>query len=140
MKGLSLIELLVVIVVVAVITTIAIPNYQGYVARSRRADAMISLQRVANEQEQFYFDGNRYSTNLASLNLTNVSPDGYYNLSIPTANISLFIARAVPVADSSQAGEGRFEIRSNGQKSWDPGEDGIYECSWENASSAVDHC
>ena len=140
MNGLSLIELLVVIVVIAIITTIAIPNYQDYIERSRRADAMTSLQRVANEQEQFYFDSNRYSANFASLSLSNLSPDGYYSLSIPTANVSLFIARAVPLAGSSQAGGGRFEIRSNGQKGWDPGEDGIYECSWESATRGDNHC
>ena len=140
MNGLTLIELLVVIAIVSIISAIAIPNYQDYVARSRRADAMIALQRVANEQEQFYFDGNQYSATFTSLNLSNVSPDGYYNLSIPTANALLFIARAVPVPGSSQAGEGRFEIRSTGQKGWDPGEDGVYECNWEHATQVGGLC
>jgi len=138
--GLTLLELMVTLAIVAVLTSIAVPNYQFYIKRTRRADAMISLQRLANEQEQFYFDNNRYSNSLASINLNSTSPDGYYTLSLASISNTFFIGRAIPVAASTQAGAGRFEIRSTGQKSWDPGEDGVYECEWGDALRGNDKC
>lgn len=138
--GITLVELMVVLAVVAIITVVALPNFQDYIERSRRADAIIALQRVANEQEQFYFDQNRYSATFASINLTNTSPDGYYTLSLSSISTTLFIARASPVAGSSQEGTGLFEIRSTGQKGWDPGEDGVYECDWDDAARAGKGC
>ena len=136
MLGITLLELLIVIAVVGILLAVAAPSFLDYIERSRRSDAMIALQRVANEQEQFYFDNNRYSLNFTSINLTNLSPDGYYTLSLPTANTTLFIARTVPVAGTSQEGTGHFEIQSTGRKGWDPEEDGTFTCDWEAASRA----
>lgn len=135
-----MIELMVVLVILAVLIGVAVPNYEDYVARSRRGDAMIALQQIANEQESFYFDQNTYTTGFGNLNLATSSPEGYYNLSIPTATVTLFIARAIPVVNSSQDGEGRFEIRSTGQRLWDPGQDGTYECDWDDAGRSVHSC
>lgn len=101
---------------------------------------MIALQRVANEQEQFYFDNNRYAATFASINVTNLSPDGYYALTLSSVSTTLFVARALPVAGSSQEGTGRLEIRSTGQKGWDPEEDGTYQCNWEDAGRSGGGC
>ena len=139
-SGITLIELVVAVAIVAILTAIAVPNYQSYVKRSRRADAMIALQRLANEQEQFYFDNNTYGTTFTGINLTGTSPDGYYTLSLSSVSTTLFIGRATPVAGSSQAGTGVFEIRSTGEKGWDPGEDGTYECDWDDANRGGDGC
>lgn len=138
--GITLIEILIVLAIVAVMTTIALPNYQDYIRRSRQSDAMIALQHVANAQEQYYFDNNRYSVNFASIGIQGASPDGYYALTLASVSTTMFIARASPVAGTSQTGSGRFEIRSNGKKGWDPGEDGTFECNWNDASRARVRC
>ena len=132
--GFTLIELMIVLAVLAILTIVALPTYQSYITKSRRADAMIALQHVANEQEQFYFDNNRYSASLTSISVDSTSPDGHYTISLTSVSTTLFKARAVPVAGGSQAGSGRFEIQSTGAKGWDPGEDGVYECDWDDAS------
>lgn len=143
--GITLLELLITVAVVAILAAIALPNYQDYVSRSRRADAMIALQRVANEQEQFYFDNNRYSATLNSLGVSGTSPDGYYTISLPSPTgpssaLTAFTARGVPVGGGSQAGTGWFEIRATGQKTWDPGQDGTFECDWDDANRGSDGC
>lgn len=139
-RGFTLIELAIVLAIVAILAAIAVPNFQDYLTRSRRSDAMIALQRIANEQQQFYFDQNTYATTVAGLALPTVSPDGYYNLSIFSADTVSFVAHAIPVGGSSQAGDGRFELRATGQEGWDPGEDGTYECTWEDANQHTDGC
>lgn len=138
-RGLTLLELMFVLVVLAILASIAIPNYRDYVQRSRRTDAMIALKRVANEQEQFYFDHHRYTSSLNSLNLPNVSQDGFYSLSILTVEAG-YVARAIPIAGSSQHKDGAFESRSTGEEGWDPGQDGVYECSWEDAIRSSSKC
>ena len=139
-KGFTLIEMVVVLAILAIIASIALPNYQDYLKRSRRSDAMIALERIANKQEQFYFDRNTYTDSFEDLNVSLFSPDGFYRLSIETADNSFYIARAVPVAGSSQFGDGSFERHSTGKEGWDPDGDGIYECDWQNAARAGADC
>lgn len=138
--GFTLIEMVVVLAILAIMAAIALPNYQDYVKRSRRSDAMIALERIANEQEQFYFDQNTYTRSLNDLSMSNLSPDRFYSLSIATVTNTLFIARAVAVPGSSQEGDGNFERHSTGKEGWDPGEDGVYECDWQDAARAGDGC
>ena len=139
-KGFTLIEMVVVLAILAIIVSIALPNYQDYLKRSRRSDAMIALERIANKQEQFYFDWNTYTDSLEDLNMASFSPDGFYRLSIETADSVLFIARAAPVAGSSQFGDGGFERHSTGKEGWDSNGDGIYECDWQDAVRAGVGC
>ena len=139
-KGFTLIEMVVVLAILAIIVSIALPNYQDYLKRSRRSDAMIALEKIANKQEQFYFDWNTYTDSLEDLNVGSYSPDGFYRLNIETADNALFVARAVPVAGSSQFGDGGFERHSTGKEGWDPDGDGIYECDWQDASRSGGGC
>ena len=139
-KGFTLIEMVVVLAILAIIVSIALPNYQDYLKRSRRSDAMIALEQIANKQEQFYFDWSTYSNSFEDLNVSSRSPDGYYKLSIDVADDTLFIARAIPVVDSSQFGDGGFERHSTGKEGWDPDGDGVYECDWLDAARAVGGC
>ena len=130
--GLSLLELMCVLVILAILTAVAIPNYTDYLKRSRRSDAIIALERVANEQEQFYFDHARYSSSLNSLNISDISPDGFYRLTIEPVEAG-YVATAVPITGTSQQGDGSFERRSTGQEGWDADTDGVYECTWQDA-------
>ncbi len=52
-KGFTLIEVMIVLGIVAIIATIAIPNYQNYVLRSNRAQGLAVLQTNMLAIEQF---------------------------------------------------------------------------------------
>lgn len=88
-RGFTLIELVITIAIVAILAAIAIPSYQNYLFRARRADGREMLQRVASAQERFYTNRMRYSTDLttnAGLNLgTTGSEAGHYNIGIAVA-------------------------------------------------------
>jgi len=52
--GVTLIELLIVIVIISLLAAVAIPSYSGYMLQSRRIDGVSFLNKVAGEQVRFY--------------------------------------------------------------------------------------
>jgi len=86
-RGVTLIELMTVVVVVAVLAAIAIPSYRIHVMRSRRSEATAALLQLQAAQEKFYLQQGRYTDNLAApaptgLGLTGRSANGAYDLSV----------------------------------------------------------
>ncbi len=71
MRGVTLIELVVVVAIVALLATIAIPSYRQFVLRSHRAEAKSALLNLAAAQEKFYLQNNTYTDAL-----DDAPPDG----------------------------------------------------------------
>ena len=59
-KGFTLIELMIVVVVIAVLSAIAIPSYKNYVLRSKRAAARTAILNMAQQQERYFTQNNTY--------------------------------------------------------------------------------
>jgi type IV pilus assembly protein PilE len=96
-KGFTLIELMIVVAVIAILAAIAYPSYQNYVRQARRADAHEALMRIQLEQEKRRANQSAYTNNLADLNLTATSSDGYYNLAITASSGIGFTATATGI-------------------------------------------
>lgn len=78
-RGFTLLELMIVVIVIAILATLAIYNYAKYGYRSRRADGKEMIQRVAAAEERYYTNFNKYTTTLTDLNFTSgTSEQGYY--------------------------------------------------------------
>ena len=58
--GFTLIEVIVAMLIIAVLTAIAIPNYRAYVARGNRAEARANLLEAANWMERWRTERGRY--------------------------------------------------------------------------------
>ena len=71
-KGLTLIELLIVIVIVGILAAVAIPTYTGYTQRGRRADAKTALEQLRASQEVFRAENGRYANDATDGNALNV--------------------------------------------------------------------
>lgn len=67
MQGVTLLELMIVVVIVGVLASIAYPNYREYVARAKRNEARAALLRIATNQERFYLNNNVYTGDLTNL-------------------------------------------------------------------------
>lgn len=66
--GFTLIELMVVVAIMGILVSIAMPAYTESVRRSNRAEAKSELVQVAAEQERFFSSTNSYSTDATPLN------------------------------------------------------------------------
>jgi len=67
MRGVTLLELMIVVVVIGILTAIAFPNYREFVARAKRNEAKAALLKCATNQEKFYLQNQAFSVDLTQL-------------------------------------------------------------------------
>ena len=67
--GFTLTELMVALAVVAILASIALPSYRGYVWRANRTVAKNTASDIISRQESFKVDRKRYATRLDKLGL-----------------------------------------------------------------------
>lgn len=61
MRGMTLIELMTVVAVVAILSTFAVSSYRNSVLRAHRTDARAAVLRIAAQQEKFFLQNGRYA-------------------------------------------------------------------------------
>lgn len=66
-KGVTLIEMLIVIVIIGIITAVAIPGYIGQQKRAARAEAYSNLENIRLLEEQFFSENGQYAPTAAPL-------------------------------------------------------------------------
>jgi len=144
-KGLTLIELLAVVLIVGVLAGVAIPVYTRYMVRARRADAKTVLEQVRAAQEMWRAERGTYAINdgngTAVAKLVNTmgvppspigGPTGDYVWDFTVRTATTFTARATPNS-ARQAGDPWLEVDQNGTKT--DGNGFTYpdrRCIWSN--------
>ncbi len=89
--GFNLIELMVAVVLVSILAATALPSYLGQLRKSRRAEAAIALETLAQEQERFFAQFRTYTSVVAAPDgcggaacglrqMSNTTENGYYQL------------------------------------------------------------
>ena len=125
-SGFSLIELMIVVVIVAILSSIAYPSYLNQITQSRRADAQAVLMEAAQFMERFYTENNRYDqdtggTAVALPAQLQESPRDSgtksYDISVQASAASTYTLRATP--KNGQVGDGYLEITNTFAKGWD---------------------
>ena len=67
-KGFTLIELLIVVVIIGIIASIAIPKFANTKEKAYLASMKSDLRNLATAEEAYLFDSLTYTTNLAAMN------------------------------------------------------------------------
>lgn len=79
-RGVTLLELMIVVAIVSIIATFAYPSYTQYVVNTKRTAATSTLLQIADRQQQFFMDNKRYANDLTDLGFSAnplfVSSDG----------------------------------------------------------------
>ena len=102
-RGFTLFELLVVLVVVGILATVALPAYRQHMLRVNRTEAMTLLLALQNAQERHYLRRNQYAGSIeaappAGLGLPAASATNKYALAVSlAADGQSYIATASPV-------------------------------------------
>jgi type IV pilus assembly protein PilE len=95
--GVTLIELLMVMVVISILAAIAIPSYRGYTIRASRADGKAAALSMAGALERCFTRFNAYNNAGCGVTTSNVpSTEGKYLVTATTLTAATFTVSAVP--------------------------------------------
>ena len=82
-NGMTLIELMIVVAVIAILLAIAFPSYQEYIRRGNRSAAQQFMMNAANREEQIMLDLRSYVAVTSNANFANLPTAGGLNVTMP---------------------------------------------------------
>jgi type IV pilus assembly protein PilE len=139
MRGFTLVELMIVVVIASILIGVAVPSYMNSIRKSRRADAKTALLDLAGREERYLstnpagYSANPTDLGYAAIGVGNpIGTGGYYFVSAicvtapagaPCAPSTLagpsFLITVQPVPGLSQANDAQctsFSVDSGGQQ------------------------
>jgi type IV pilus assembly protein PilE len=128
--GFTLIELMLVLAIIGIIATIAYPQYQESVKKSRRTDAKGVLVGFAGAMERYFTVANHYTgaagtatsqadTGAPRVYATQSPIDGtekYYDLTIADATATTFTLYATPTGKQATDKCGILTLKNTGER------------------------
>jgi type IV pilus assembly protein PilE len=142
-RGVTLIEVMVVVAIVGMLAAIAIPAYNNYITRSRRADAFSALLTVRAAQEMYRAERGFYASafvdggnpTLAGCSASMAGNNYGMSVTRPTTPTT-FEATATAQAKQASDRYSQFRINQNGQASYFDTQDSAWhtatEKQWED--------
>ena len=125
MLGITLIELMIVVIIIGIMAVVAYPNYRDFAARAKRNEAKAALLQIATNQERFYLQNNKYTCEMTDLGFpadaNYITNSGSYKVSVTSCNANNFEAQAVYNNADAEADKcGSFEIDGRNVKTSAP--------------------
>lgn len=117
-SGFTLIELMIVVLVVAILASIALPAYQSQVRKGHRAAAQTEMMDIALRQQQFFLANRSYATTLPALPYTlPADVDQWYDADLTVDNAATPPTFTVTfTATGGQAADGDLTLNQAGEK------------------------
>ena len=138
-QGFTLIELMIVVAIIGILSSIAFPSYQSYIRNTRAADAKGDLAELQSFMERKYSDDSSYCGNPApgctdapQLPFNQSPPSGtaYYNIPNPTVTNNSFTLTATPTSTGGQNQQtcGSLSINNQNEKKHASGSANGWKC------------
>ena len=128
-RGFTLIEVMIVVVIVAILASIAYPSYRNQVIKGNRAAAQGYMLSLASREEQIMLDNRAYKAAANNAAIAGVSGlisvpsevSKHYGLKIESPNpgtpaLPSYLITATPIAGGIQATDGNLTLDSTGVK------------------------
>jgi len=128
MRGITLLELMIVVLIIGFLAVIAYPNYRGFVERAKRNEAKAALLKIATNQERFYLQNNTFTCDMTQLSFSGAAgwqtDSGAYTVDVTACNAANFTAQAVYNLGGDEAGKcAFFQIDGRGTRISNPDTD-----------------
>lgn len=125
MRGITLLELMIVVVIVGFLAAIAYPSYRSASDRAKRNEAKAALLQIAQQQERFYLNNNTYTCNMTQLGFAAaggvITDSRAYQVDVTACTPNGFTAQAAYLLGGSEAAKcSTFFIDGSGAKTSDP--------------------
>lgn len=119
-RGFTLLELMIAVVIVGILAAVAIPSYQSYVIRGKRAAAQAEMLDIANREQQYFLAERSYAdkTTLEAAGYglsTEVARNYTYTITVTSTGVPSYTITFTPTG--SQASDGALSLNSAGVKS-----------------------
>ncbi len=123
--GVTLVELMVAVAIVAILASVAYPSYMDQVRKGRRAEGQAVLMEAAQFLERYATMTMRYDQNAAGTavalpdTLTKAPKDGtskFYDVSLQSVSANAYTLRAVPAGSHTDDACGTLTVTQTGVK------------------------
>ncbi|WP_052049474.1 type IV pilin-like G/H family protein [Leptolyngbya sp. KIOST-1] len=97
-QGFSLIEVLVVVVILGILASIALPSFLSQAARSKQSRALMYIGLVNRAQQTFFIENDRFATSTAELGFADANAPAEYTYTVtsPASGIEMTQTQAIP--------------------------------------------
>lgn len=118
-NGFSLLELMIVITILTILSSVGYPLYTQHLSKLNRLAAQQSLSQLALAMERYHFEHNTYAgASLSQLNMTEYTAKNAYRLAIQSSTHHHYVLTAHPLNPQAERDDcGELILDAQGKRS-----------------------